>query len=200
MVNVKLTPSSSYLPETDGQTEIVKKKLEDMLRCFVDECQSNWDELLLDAKVAYNSAPHSATTFSPYYLNYGMHPRTIPMDIVTSVNPAANDFLITIHKIQRVAQKAIARAQSSMEHYSNRSRRSGSFEVGDLVLLSTRNLTLDSYTGAHKLMPKACGSFKITGKISNLTVHLDLPPLILRRGIHSAFHVSCLRLYFADEN
>jgi hypothetical protein len=199
MIDVRLTPSSRYHRETDGQTEIVNKKLEEMLRYFVDECQSDWDELLVDAEVAYNSAPHSATTFNPYYLNYGMHPRTIPMDIVTSINPAANDFLSTIHKTQRVAQNAIACAQSSMEHYANRSRRSGSFEVGDLILLSTRNLTLDAYSGAHKIMPKACGPFKITEKISNLTARLDLPPLILRRGIHNAFHVSCLRPYFADE-
>jgi hypothetical protein len=81
----------------------------------------------------------------------------------------------------------------------NRPRRSGSFELGDLVLLSTRNLSLYAYSGAHKIMPKACGPLKITIKVRNLTVRIDLPPLILRRGIHNAFHISCLRPYFAGE-
>jgi hypothetical protein len=76
-----------YHPETDGQTEIRSKNPKEMLRYFVDEIQSNWDELLVGAVVAYNSAPHSAITFSPYYLNYEMHPRTIPMDIVAPPNP-----------------------------------------------------------------------------------------------------------------
>ena len=39
MTGVRLTPSSSYHPQTDGQTEVVNKKLEEMLRCFVDEHQ-----------------------------------------------------------------------------------------------------------------------------------------------------------------
>jgi hypothetical protein len=34
-----------------------------MSRCFVDENQINWHERSFDAKVAYNSAPHSPTTF-----------------------------------------------------------------------------------------------------------------------------------------
>ena len=66
------------------------------------------------------------------------------MNVVTSPNPAANDFLATIHKAQRAAQTAFARAQSSMELYKNRSRRPGSYSVGDLVLFSPRNRTLDA--------------------------------------------------------
>ena len=69
MTGVRLTPSSSYHPQTDGQTEVVNKKLEEMLRCFVDEQKKNWDQLLVDVEVAYNSAPHSATLYSPFFLN-----------------------------------------------------------------------------------------------------------------------------------
>jgi hypothetical protein len=98
MVNVKLTPLSIYHPETDSQTGIVNKKLEEMLRCFVDESQINWDELLVDAEVAYNSATHSATTFSAYNINYGMHPRTIPMDIVTLQTLLQTIFLVLFKK------------------------------------------------------------------------------------------------------
>jgi hypothetical protein len=54
MVKVRLTSYSSYHPQTDGQTEIVNKKIEEMLRCVVDENQSNWDQLLVEIEVAYN--------------------------------------------------------------------------------------------------------------------------------------------------
>ncbi len=61
-VQVTLKPSSSYHPETDGQTERMNRKIEEMLRCYVNHHQSNWDEFLVDIEVAYNSSPHATTT------------------------------------------------------------------------------------------------------------------------------------------
>jgi hypothetical protein len=200
MVKVRLTPSSSYHPQTDGQTEIVNKKIEEMLRCFVDENQSNWDQLLVEIEVAYNSAPHSATLCSPFYLNYGLHPRTIPIDAVLSVNPAANDFIGRIHATIKAAHRSLQHTQDSMIKFANRSRREHLFSVNDLVLLSTANLSLDTYSGARKLMPKYCGPFKIVKIINDVTMKLDLPPLMLQRGIHNVFHVSNLRPYHPDQN
>ena len=37
----------------DGQTEIMNKKLEEMIRAFVNHKQDNWDEHLVEFKVAY---------------------------------------------------------------------------------------------------------------------------------------------------
>jgi hypothetical protein len=52
ILRVRLCPSSAYHPETYGQTEVVNRKIEEMLRCYVNEHQSDWDTYLIDLEVA----------------------------------------------------------------------------------------------------------------------------------------------------
>jgi transposase-like protein len=53
MLRVKLRPSSAYHPKTDGQREVVNRKVEEILRCFVGNNQSNWDLFLVALEFAY---------------------------------------------------------------------------------------------------------------------------------------------------
>jgi hypothetical protein len=158
MLRVKLRPSSAYHPETDGQTEVVNRKVEEILRCFVNNNQSNWDLFFIDLEFAYNSDPHSSTTLSPFFLTYGTEPRGAPFGMPTTSNPAATDFLENIHTAVTTAHAAIIRANEYTTIQANRRRRPSTFAVGDLVLLSTRNLVSDTYTGARNLMPKFCST------------------------------------------
>jgi hypothetical protein len=82
MTGVRLTHSSSYHPQTDDQTEVVKMKIEEALWCFVDEHQRNWDHMLVDVEFAWNSAQYSTNLCSPCFLKYCLHPRKISMDSV----------------------------------------------------------------------------------------------------------------------
>jgi hypothetical protein len=52
----KLTRSSAYHPQTDGQTERVNQILEDMLRACAIDCGKNWDKYLSLAEFSYNSS------------------------------------------------------------------------------------------------------------------------------------------------
>ncbi|GBG70392.1 hypothetical protein CBR_g6520 [Chara braunii] len=72
--------SSSYHPQTDGQTEITNKTLGDILRKFVRDDQQ-WDLHLAHAEIAYNHAVSPATGMSPYYCDLGNHPR-VPADFL----------------------------------------------------------------------------------------------------------------------
>ncbi len=68
------TNSTAYHPQTDGQTEVVNKSIEDYLRHFGDENQTDWDTLLPYASFAFNNSVHESTGYSPFHLNYGHHP------------------------------------------------------------------------------------------------------------------------------
>ena len=66
--------STSYHPQTDGQTERVNRVLQEALRSFVDATQSDWDQYLPSLQFAYNMARHTSTGETPFFLNYGRHP------------------------------------------------------------------------------------------------------------------------------
>ena len=68
--------SSGKHPQSDGQTENANGVLEDTLRHFVSDSQTNWDTLLTVAEFAMNNAHNSTIQTTPFMLNYGQHPDT----------------------------------------------------------------------------------------------------------------------------
>ena len=63
-----------FHPQTDGQTERINQELEQYLRVFISERQDDWSDWLPLATFSYNDHVHSATGYSPFFLNYGQHP------------------------------------------------------------------------------------------------------------------------------
>ena len=54
----KLSLSTTYHPQTDGQTERIIQTLEDMLRPCVLEQRGNWDSYLPLIEFTYNNSHH----------------------------------------------------------------------------------------------------------------------------------------------
>ena len=125
MLDVKLALSTAYHPQTDGQTEVMNKTLKTMLRAFIDNKQSNWDQLLPSLEFAYNNAVNASTGYSPFFLNSGQHPR-LPialLDTPTSSVPAVDHFLTEQATTLTLAQDALQRAQDHQEAQANKRRR-----------------------------------------------------------------------------
>ena len=55
-LGTRLSFSTAYHPQTDGQTERVNQILEDMLRACILELKGNWDQYLPLAEFAYNNS------------------------------------------------------------------------------------------------------------------------------------------------
>jgi transposase InsO family protein len=63
--------STTYHPESDGQTERVNRVIEDMLRMYVMDKPSKWEDYLHLVKFAYNSGYHTSLKMSPFEALYG---------------------------------------------------------------------------------------------------------------------------------
>eukprot|EP00253_Pinus_taeda_P017743 PITA_17743 len=84
--------STSYHPQTDGQTEAVNKCLETYLRCFTSEKQHIWVQWLPLAEWWYNTNYHATTKMTPYEAVYGQLP------------PSPTSYLTGCSKVQDVDQ------------------------------------------------------------------------------------------------
>jgi hypothetical protein len=85
--------SSSFHPQTDGQTERVNQTLETYLLHFVSVGLNDWDTLLSRAEFAHNAAIDETTRAAPFELTYGYHPRTPVGEVVEVVHPASAAFV-----------------------------------------------------------------------------------------------------------
>lgn len=77
--------SSSYHPQSDGQTEGLNQTMETFLRCFVNACPSKWSSWLALAEFWYNTSPHSATGLSPFEALYGHPPLHFGISVLEDV-------------------------------------------------------------------------------------------------------------------
>ena len=195
-LGTKLAMSSAYHPQTDGQTERANRTLEENLRSFVNSKHDDWDKHLPIIEAAYNNAVNASTGFTPFFLNYGFHPR-MPGDLRTELQdcatPAAASFLSQLHDDLQKAKASLARAQVAQKHAADTRRRHLSFNQGDKVLLSTANLDLRLPGQSRKLLAKWIGPFEVTQVVSPVAFRLDLPPQY--KQVHPVFHVNLLRPY-----
>ena len=76
-MGTQLAHSSSYHPQSDGQTDIVNKFSEEYLHCFVSYKQTQWVKWLPLAEWWYNTSFHTAAKMTPFMEIYGYHTPSI---------------------------------------------------------------------------------------------------------------------------
>ena len=113
-----------------------------MIKCFVSDSQNDSDKFLANLAFAYNSARHSTTGFSPFYLMFGREPK-IPCDLFVK-SPAVEiplnheEYAIKMKRELGAAYEGVRRNRDrKMEHYNkeyhDRQHIASAFEPGDKV-------------------------------------------------------------------
>ncbi len=191
LLNIKRNLSSAFHPQSDGQTERVNQVLEQYLRCFIDDQQLEWVNLLPQAEFAYNNTVHASTGVSPFYANTYRHPRFQLATLPEKENPAAESTVTSLTKLHALLKDRLTKAQADYKKYADVHRLpTPDIKVGDKAWLSTRNIK--SQKPCSKFDPKRIGPYLVLEQINPVTFRLQLPASTKR---HNVFHVSLLEPY-----
>ena len=104
----------------------------------------------------------------------------------------AERFAKRMEEVQGEAKAALTKAQEEMRRYTDRKRREAvEYKVGDLVLLSTRDLKWQMVgRSLEKLVKWFVGPYKIKAIIFSNVVELELPTTV---KIHPVVNVSWIK-------
>ena len=198
LLGIDLAMSTSYHPETDGQTERVNQTLEQYLRLYINYQQDNWYWMLPMAEFTYNNTTHSSTTVSPFFANKGYHPRShfTPRDDseVRTNSPDARNEVEGLADLHGHLREQMQIAADTAKHFYDKGRtKAPSFKRNQQVWLDARHI--NTTRPQKKLDHKFLGPFKIKRKISDMAYTLDLPKDMKARGLHDVFNVKLLEPY-----
>lgn len=195
LYGTQLCMSTSYHPQTDGQSEVVNRTLETYLRCFVGDNQKRWVDWLPMAEYWYNTSWHSSTKISPFEVVYGRKPPSFLSYVpgLTEVQ-AVDDIMKERQRLLSLLKHNLVVAQARMKKNADLKRIDKDFAVGDWVYLRLQPYRQSSLAlrRAIKLSPRFYGPYKIIEKIGVVAYKLELPD---ESKIHPVFHVSYLKKY-----
>ncbi len=188
-LNINVSLTSGYHPESNGQVERLNQELTRFLRTYCHNNQTDWSRYLLWAEYAQNSLRKPATGLTPFQCVLGFQPPLFPWSGEPSDLPAVDGWLRRSEETWNTAHVHLQRAVRRVKEQADRHRRAGpSFTSGQWVWLSTRDLRLRR--PCRKLNPRYVGPFKIIREITPVSYRLALPA---NYRISPTFHISLLK-------
>ena len=159
IAGVKKVHTTPYHPQGNGQCERFNSTLCNMLGTLSEEEKSDWKSHLGCMTHAYNCTKHASTTYSPYYLMFGRHPR-LPIDVEFGLNkPNCSDNSSKSRYIQKLrrrlnyafqkASKYSDQQAGKYKHSYDKSVKGPQLHEHDLVLVK-----IVANKGRHKLQDR----------------------------------------------
>ena len=197
-MGTRLNFSTTFHPQTDGQSERTIQALEEMLRACVLEFKGTWDEYIVLLEFAYNNHFHSSTSMAPYEALYGRKCRS-PLywdKEGTTILEGPDIIQNAVDKID-ILKSRLKAVQDRQKSYADQHRREMEYQVGEKVFLKVSPWKgVLRFGNKGKLSLRYIGPYEIIEKVGPLAYKLALPPKLFQ--IHDVFHVSMLRRYRSD--
>ena len=116
-LEIQPTKTTSHRPSANGMIERVHATLHAMFAKTVEDSQRDWPEVVPFISYAYNTAYHSSTTFSPFYLMFMRQPKT-PVEL-TIGEPTAAAVRTEIEFVEETAAQMRSAHALVREHMRN---------------------------------------------------------------------------------
>ncbi|GJY93040.1 hypothetical protein Tco_0508822 [Tanacetum coccineum] len=199
-LGTQLDMSTTYHPETDGQSERTIQTLEDMLRACVIDFGKGWERHLPLVEFSYNNSYHASIKAALFEALYGQKYRShVCWAEVGDVQLTGPEIIHeTTKKIVQIRQRLQA-IRDRQRSYANIRRKPLEFQVGDRVMLkvSPRKGVI-RFRKRGKLNPRYIGPFKILKRVSPMAYTLELPEEL--SSVHGTFYVSNLKKCLSNES
>ncbi|XP_038154197.1 uncharacterized protein LOC119791901 [Cyprinodon tularosa] len=144
LLQITKTRTTPYHPASNGQVERFNRTLLQMVRCYVDQNQKNWDEHLPLLTAAYRSTKNASTGCSPNRLMLGREVHQ-PHDIWSGAAEfrrdrcAVPEFLSELEQglkeAQETAREHLKAAQERQKRTYDVRAKGKPYAVGDLVFV-----------------------------------------------------------------
>ncbi len=188
----QLLMSTAQHPQTDGQTERTNRTIGSIFRTIMLQHTSKWKELTPMIEFAYNSAFHSSIGMSPFEADIGFLPPT-PSTVFTTTTSGLSLTEVQQHlqQIQHEVADNLITTQQTQRFYADQHRRTQTFNVGDQVLISAKQLRAPT----SKFDPTWLGPFTVSAVHDNAYT-IDLPA---EYDVHSTINVSQLKPFIGTQ-
>ena len=183
--------STSFHPQTDGQTKIVNKEVQKFLQIYCFEKQDQWANWLAIAQFSMNSKKHTSTKVAPFEATWSYIPCMGIEPLPVNKAPAAKGFTSELEGTLESVRKNLEKAKEQMKLNADKSHLAApDYTIGQQVWLATKNLQLTH--ASRKLTEWWLGPYTIIGLAGPNAVKLKLSRSL---QIHPVVNISQVKPY-----
>jgi transposase InsO family protein len=191
-LNARHSTTSAHHPQCNSQAEVCNKTIASYLASMVDETTLNWEEFIPALMFCYNTSFHRSIKTSPFFLTFGIEPRT-PAFFATDIRRfLQEDHQTALQRLAEARKVAIENNLLATENYKSNFDKNATFRIfhpGQWVLLDEFN-----FLGKNrKLSPKFSGPFKLLRLKGDSNAEI-----VVNNGRKMIVNVSRLRPFFGS--